>query len=94
MIDGMMGILVIATGVVSAGVGIAIALQRLRVARRAYRRTATLYAAMPEGWSSWFVGGFSSLTVGSHGLVALAAFLGWSMAGLGLIGLGLRLLRS
>ena len=83
--------LVIAMGLLSAGVGMVAARHRLRSADRAHRRITTRYAAMPEGWTSWFVGGFSSLAVGTHWLWVVVALLGWSMVGLFLIGLGLRL---
>ena len=83
--------LVIATGLISTGVGLTIAGRRLRHAGRAYRRTQTLYETLPEGWASWFLQGFSGLTVGTHWLRAILAFTGWALAGLGLISLGLRL---
>ena len=83
--------LVIVMGLLSAGVGMVSAAHRLRRADRAHRRITTLAAVMPEGWASWFVGGFSSLSVGTYWLWATAALLGWSTAGLLLIGLGLRL---
>lgn len=83
--------LVIVMGLVAAGVGIATANRRVRAAGRAHRKISTLYAAMPEGWSSWFVGGFSSLTVGTHWLRATLALTGWMLAALSLIGLGLKL---
>ena len=84
--------LVILMGLVCGGVGIAMAVGRCRVASRAYRRTGLLYEAMPDGWASWFLGGFSSLTVGSYWLYAMMALVGWTAAGLFLIGLGLQLL--
>ena len=83
--------LVIVTGLTAAGVGVAAAASRLRVARRAYRRTVTLYTASPGGWGSWFVGGFSAVTMGTQWLSALVAWFIWTLAGVGLIGLGLRL---
>ncbi len=92
MVERMMSGLVIIMGLIATGVGITTAMSRLRVASRAYRRTATLYASMPEGWTSWFLGGFSSLTVGSHWLWATVALTGWTVAGAFLIGLGLQLL--
>ena len=83
--------LVIATGLISAGVGVAAATSRVKDAGRASRRTASLYQTMPEGWASWFVGGFSALTIGTHWLWAAVALTGWTIAGACLIGLGLRL---
>ena len=83
--------LVIATGLLASCVGLASAASRLRDASRAYRRTEALYDAIPEGWSSWFLGGFSGLTLGSRWLWAAAVLIGWTIAGLSLIGLGLRL---
>ncbi len=86
--------LVIVTGVIAGSVGVATASSRLRVACRAYHKTATLYASMPEGWSSWFLGGFSELTLGTHWLWAGLALLGWLIAGVGFVSLGFRLLTS
>ena len=83
--------LVITMGVLASCVGLASAVARLQDASRAHRRIETLYDAMPEGWSSWFLGGFSGLSLGSRWLRAAAALIGWTLAGLSLIGLGLRL---
>ncbi len=91
MIERFMSGLVIVMGLVAAGVGIVTANHRIRAAGRAHRKISTLYAAMPEGWSSWFVGGFSSLTVGTHWLRATLALTGWRLAGVFLMGLGPRL---
>ena len=82
--------LVVLMGLLAIGVGMAMARRHLQTAGRAYRKTETLYEAMPEGWGSWFLGGFSGLTMGAHSLWAAAALTGWTVAGLLLIGLGLR----
>ena len=89
----LMSALVVASGVLSSCVGIATAMHRLRIADRIQRRTATIYDTMPDGWNSWFLSGFSSLTVGTHWLWAGIGFAGWVIAGSCLIWLGLRLLR-
>ena len=91
MTEQFMSGLVIVMGLLSAGVGVSTARRRFRAAGRIYRKTASLYAATPEGWASWFLGGFSSLTVGTHWLVATAALTIWTMAGVVLVGLGLQL---
>ena len=91
MAERFMSGLVIVMGLISAGVGIATARHRFRVAGRAYRKIASLYAATPEGWASWFLGGFSNLTVGTHWLLATAALTMWLIAGVVLVGLGLQL---
>ena len=83
--------LVIVTGIIATGAGALLAANHLREAGRAYRKTRSLYEAMPEGWSSWFVGGFSGLTMGTHCLWATLTLLGWTLAGVSLIALGLRL---
>ena len=83
--------LVIAAGVLSAGVGYLVAAGRLRTARRVYRKTEALNATLPESWGSWFLGGFSGVTMGTQWLSAAAVWLVWTLAGVGLIGLGLRL---
>ena len=92
VIERVVSALVIATGLISTGVGVAVATSRLREARRAYRRTEFVYRAMPEGWTSWFVEGFSTMAMGTHWFWASVALVTWTLAGLGLIGLGLRLL--
>ena len=91
MTERFMSGLVMVMGLIAAGVGMATARYRIRAASRAHRRISTLYATMPEGWSSWFVGGFSSLTVGTSWLWATLAFVGWTLAGLFLVGLSLQL---
>lgn len=91
MTEYLLSGLVIVTGVTASCVGLAAAAGRLKDASRAYQRIARLYNAMPEGWSSWFLGGFSGLTLGSRWLWAAAVLTGWTIAGLCLIGLGLQL---
>ena len=89
--DWVVSGLAIVIGMISACIGTVWAAHRLRTVGRAYRKTATLYATMPDGWSSWFLGGFSELAVGAGWFRAAAAWIVWMVAGLGLIGLGLRL---
>jgi len=91
MIELFVSGLVITTGFISVGVGIAAAAGRLRTARRAYRRTTALHTAVSEGWGAWFVGGFSGVTMGTQWLSAVTAGLMWTLAGLCLITLGIRL---
>ena len=81
MMEWLVSTLVMATGLLSAGVGVAAAAVRLKDAGRAYRKTETLYATMPEGWSSWFLGGFSGMAVGLHWLWAALIVIGWTTAG-------------
>jgi len=83
--------LIVTTGLCAAGVGIASAASRIRTADRTYRRTVTRHAAS-GGWNLWFLDGFSRLTIGTQWLTALAAGSLWTLAGLGLVGLGVRLL--
>lgn len=83
--------LAIMIGMISAWIGTMWAANRVRAAGRAYRKTETLYATMPDGWSSWFLGGFSGLAVGAGWFRAAGAWIVWMAAGLGLIALGLRL---
>jgi len=91
MTQRLISTLVVMMGVLSASVGLLIAARRLRAAGRAYRKIGTLYEAMPEGWSSWFLGGFSGLTLGTHWLWAMAALAMWVTAGVCFIGLGIGL---
>lgn len=86
------GSLTILTGLIAVGTGMAVASWSLASARRVYRRTASRSAATQEAWGSWFLGGFSGMTMGLRWLYAVALWLGWTAAGIGLIGLGIRLL--
>lgn len=83
--------LVIAMGVVALGVGIASAISSLRAAHRVHHRTAGRATAMLEGWDAWFLQGFSTMTMGIRGLYAILLWLGWTLVGVTLIGLGIRL---
>jgi hypothetical protein len=92
LMQWVVGSLTILTGLTAIGVGMAVAIRSLDSARRVYRRTASRSAATLEAWGAWFVGGFSGLTMGIRWLYAVALWLGWTAAGIGLIGLGIRLL--
>ena len=92
MSDLIISGLVITTGVMSAGVGWLTAVHRLQIARRAYRRTEALNADLLGGWNDWFLGGFAGVSLGTQWLSATAAWLLWTLAGVGLITLGVRLL--
>ena len=72
--------------------GAALAKDRLQAVHRTYQRTATLSASSGQGWSEWFVGGFSGIAMGFRWLSIIAASLAWTLAGVGLIGLGVQLL--
>ena len=90
--DQVIGGFVCAAGLLAAGIGVLMGQDRWHSARRAHQKVAALYETMPEGWSCWFVGGFSGLTAATRFLWAFAAWAGWTLAGVGLAGLGLRLL--
>ncbi len=90
--EPLVSALIVATGGLALGTGLLLARARLRTARRAHRKTATLHAAMPDGWSAWFLDGFSGLALGTHWLLAAAGGIAWTLAGVYLIGLGIRLL--
>ena len=81
-------VLVVATGLVAVIVGWMGAAQRLRCARRAYRKTTARHEALSGGWDAWFLGGFSGVTMGTQWLSALAAWAVWTLAGVCFIGLG------
>jgi hypothetical protein len=91
MAQAVMGIVVVLIGLVAAGVGAIVASQRLRAARRTYRKTTSLAQATPEGWGTWFLGGFSGVALGVRWLAAAAIWLLWTLAGAWFIGLGIRL---
>ena len=88
----VMGGLMIATGLVALAVGCVMAGHALRDARRAYLRTASLSTATLESWSSWFLDGFSGVTMGIRWLFAIGLWLGWTVIGICLIGVGIRVL--
>lgn len=83
--------LVIVMGAIAMVVGVLMAMRRLQLAGRFSRRIAVLSDTMPEGWSSWFLRGFSGITMGTHWLVAAAVLIGWVAAGVCLMSLGLQL---
>ena len=85
------GVLVV-MGLISAGVGAIVARHTVRTAQKSYRRTASLSPATLEGWDDWFLNGFSGLTVGIRWLTALGIWLAWTIAGIGCVWLGLRLI--
>ena len=88
MLEGTASGLLILMGLISVWVGMALASTRLEAAGRAYRKTETLYETMPEGWASWFLGGFSGVAMGTHWLWAAMALAAWVMVAVCLIGLG------
>lgn len=81
-----------ATGILAAGVGIAVAQHVVRTSQRAHHRLAALSTTLVEGWDAWFVGGFSGLTAGLSWVVAVAAWGLWTVTGLALVGFGVRLI--
>jgi len=84
------GGVLVAMGCLSAGVGWIIAGRTLRLAHRTHGRTASRAATVLDGWDTWFLGGFSNLTMGLRSLYAMAVWAAWTVAGLALIGLGLQ----
>ncbi len=76
MLERVASGLVIVVGVISTGVGMIAATHHLRTAGRIYRKTEVLYDTMQEGWASWFVGGFSMFTIGSHWFWAIVLLTG------------------
>ena len=89
----IIGSLTILTGLVAAGVGLAVASRSVELARRTCRRTASRAAGALAGWGTWFVGGFAGMALGLRWLFAVALWIGWTVAGLGLMGLGIRLIK-
>ena len=88
----MVSSLIIAVGILSVGVGIALALDILYEARRVHTRMISRATGILEGWDAWFLGGFSHIALGCRGLQAAAMCVGWSVIGLGCIGLGVHAL--
>ncbi len=91
MLEQCVCALAIVMGIFCAWIGSAVAGNRLQSAGRAYRKIEALYETMPDGWSSWFLGGFSELTIGTQYLWAFLAWTSWVFAGGCLMVLGLRL---
>ncbi len=87
----MIGGMTIVMGLIAACVGMVVANHSIRSARRAYRRTTLHSAATLGGWGSWFLSGFSGVTMGVQWLYAVGMWLIWTAAGFGLIWLGIRL---
>lgn len=83
--------LAVVMGLFCAWIGSVLAANRLQAAGKAYRKTEALTQTMPDGWSSWFLGGFSELTIGAQYLWAVLAWASWFFAGACLMVLGLRL---
>ena len=82
------GSLIILTGLVAAGVGIAVASRSLRATRRAYCRIVSRSASTLDPWGTWFLGGFSGLAMGIQWLYTVLAWLTWAVAGTVLIRIG------
>lgn len=91
MTERWISALIILTGVIAASVGLLITVSRLRAAGRAYRKIGTFYDTMSDGWSFWFLGGFSGLTMGTHWLWAMATLTVSMSVGIWFIACGLRL---
>ena len=91
MAIGVVSVLLVVMGLTSAWVGALIARRAVRTAHRTHHRTTSLSPATLDGWDAWFLDGFSALTAGIRWLSALGAWLGWTIAGAGLVWLGLRL---
>jgi len=91
MTQAVMGMLMIAIGLLSAGVGALFARSRWQAARRSFRRTSSLSATTAEGWDSWFLGGFSEVTMGIRRLSTVLAWLVLTLAGTWFVGAGIRL---
>lgn len=94
MAQAVMGGLTIVMGLVATGVGFVIAQHHLHMANQSYRRMAMRHATMAWDWGAWFFGGFSGVTCGLRGLSAVALWLAWTVAGVGVVGLGIRLFGS
>jgi hypothetical protein len=84
------GLLAIMTGAMAMGAGWLTVHHALRTTQRAYLRTTARATAL-EDWHDWFLGGFTGATLGLRWLSGLATGTLWLLAGIALIGLGLRL---
>ena len=82
--------LIIAIGILSVGIGFLFAQDMVQAAHRLHWRMVS--RATVEGWDAWFLGGFSRVAMGFRWLSAIATCAGWSLIGLGCIGLGIHVL--
>lgn len=89
-----MGTLMIVIGFLSAGVGVLFARSRWQAARRSFHRISSLSATTAEGWDSWFLGGFSEVTMGLRRLSTVLAWLVLTLAGAWFVGAGVKLCAS
>ena len=78
-------------GFIAISLGVLLARDHLRRARRLHRKTGLIHAAMPEGWGSWFFQGFADLTAGTRWAVAACLLVFWMIVGIGLVSVGVRL---
>ena len=85
--------LMMTTGVLAGGVGALTARQMLQDAGRAHARIVSRTTGILESWDAWFLGGFSRIAMGVRWLFAMVAWIGWTLVGMGCIGLGIQLLR-
>ena len=92
MAVGIVSVLLVIIGLVSAGVGVVVARHTVRVAHKTYHRIAALSPSTLEGWDDWFLNGFSGIATGIRWLSALWAWLAWTLAGMGFLWLGLHLI--
>lgn len=89
----LLSVLMMATGLAAAAVGCVSANHALRSARRSHQRIAALAGTTADGWGAWFLGGFSSVSLGFRWIRALLVWAAWTLAGIGLIGLGVHTVR-
>ena len=88
----LMSSLMIAVGALAVGLGVLMARAGLRIAHRRYARTARIADANLDEWGAWFLGGFSTMTLGFRGLIAVIAWCAWTLIGVSCLGLGIQLL--
>ena len=93
MMERLMGMLIILSGGVLFGVGIAMASRHVRQAGRVRARTAARSASAVDGWSDWFLAGFLEVATGVRWLSAADAGSLLAATGLGLIGFGAQVSR-
>ncbi len=84
----IVSILCLGGGFIAISLGVLLARDRLRRARRLHRKTGLIHAAMPEGWGSWFFQGFADVTAGTRWAVAACILAFWMIVGIGLMSLG------
>ena len=93
MIDAVMGGLIFVMGVMTAWLGLTAVHHDLKTAEQAFQRIGRPAVTTFEAWDSWFLTGFSAVTVGLRWLFAVVAWFFLALFSTGYLWLEIQLLR-